>query len=192
MSPMVPVRVAGRVVDGGNAPVAGARLTFWTDPRTFTAGGDGNFDVTTQLPEREQVFWITVAGDGFETSELSRPVVSAGQTTLRVYPIRVLAAGESVHLTVNPDDPACGYHWGYICRRVRVRSDAPGALSVNVTAVAGVTFGMLVGSQGFPQQLVSHVSIHVTAGSETPVEIATAWPLATSSAFDVATSFIPD
>jgi hypothetical protein len=170
------VHVIGRVVDDTGSPVAGAKVTQWDSTRTTISDSNGAFDLLVAVDARARSFWVTVEKAGFETSELARDIDAAGGTALRLHRIQSIAAGESTHLIIHPDDSACGYHWGYLCRRVRVRSDSSGTLVVEVVSDSP-TVGIPVGNVGFPQRLESRASIPLTAGSEASVEIATGVPL---------------
>lgn len=170
------LHVIGRVVDDMGSAVAGAKVTQWDTTRTTFSDSNGAVDLTVAVEANAKSFWVTVEKAGFETSELTRDIDAAGGTSLRLRRIQSIVAGESAHLIVQPDDSACGYHWGYLCRRVRVRSDSVGKLAIEVISDTAHV-GIPVGNVGFPQRLESRVSIAVTAGSETSVEIATGFPL---------------
>jgi hypothetical protein len=186
------LRVLGRVVDGAGNPVAGARVTVWDQP-TATASSDlmGAFDLMAPIKEGDRGFWITVEKAGYETSELVRSVDTAETTSLRLHQIRSIAAGESIRSVVNPDDSACGYHWGFICRRVRVTALTSGTVTVEVVADGIVAVGMPVGSVGFPQPLERRVSIPVTAGTEVSVDVATNGSVDAPAGFTLNTSLTP-
>ena len=77
---------------------------------------------------------------------------------------------------IGPDDSACGYRWGYLCRRLRIRSGMTGNVSVEVLSDTS-NVGVLVGNVGFAQRMESRVSMPVAANSEISIEIATGWPL---------------
>ena len=127
--PRQTLHVVGRVVDSANSPVAGARLTQWDTANTAITDANGAFDMAATITAQDRSFWTTVEKPGFETSELARSVDTAANTSLRLHQISTIAAGESLHLAINPDDSACAYHWGYVCRRVRVRAQSSGTLT---------------------------------------------------------------
>ena len=166
----------GRVVDDTDSPVAGAKVTQWDSTRTTISDSNGAFDLPIAVDARARSFWVTVEKAGFETSELARDIDAVGGTALRLHRIQSIAAGESTHLIIRPDDSVCGYHWGYLCRRLQVRSRSAGMLAVEVVSDTA-NVGIPVGNVGFPQRLESHVSIPVTAGSEASIEIATGFLL---------------
>jgi hypothetical protein len=183
------LHVVGLVVDGANSPVAGASLTSWSNPTdTRISDPSGAFDMTVPVKAQDRWFWITVEKAGHETSELVRSVDTAATTSLRLHQIRSIAAGESLHLVVNPDDSACGYHWGFVCRPVRVRSGSSGTIMLEVVSdVAGL--GMPVGPMGFPQTLERRISVPVKAGSEISVDVA--GPIGASAEITLNTSLTP-
>jgi hypothetical protein len=181
-----PLRLIGRVVDSQNNGVAGAKLTSWSDRGdTQMTDAAGAFEMIVSVRPDDRSFWLTVEKGGYETSELARAVEEAGAALLRLHSIRSIAAGESLQLVINPDDSACGYHWGYICRRVRVRAELAGRLELQVVSdVAGV--GFPVGLVGFPQTFERRISASTEAGSEITVEVAA--PLGVRAPFTLNTS----
>ena len=186
---VAPVRVLGRVIDDVNNPVAGARVTRWDSlTETTISDADGAFEMTLALKAQDRSFWVTVEKAGYETSELNRSVDTAATTSLRLHQSRSIAAGESLASVINPDDSACGYHWGYFCRRVRVRSESSGTLTLEVVSDAVTGLGLPVGPVGFPQQLERRLLIPVTAGSEISIDVAANGPLNVSGAFTLNTS----
>jgi hypothetical protein len=184
-----PLHVGGRVVDSANNPVPGARVTQWDSSNTTITDANGAFDVTATITAQDRSFWVTVEKSGFETSELNRSVDTAANTSLRLHEIRNLAAGESLRAAVNPDDSACGYHWGFVCRRVRITLESSGTLTLEV--VSDGRLGMPVGPVGFPQPLERRISVPVKAGSEVSVDVATDGPFSASSEFTLNTSLMP-
>ena len=184
-----PLHVVGRVIDGVNNPVTGARVTRWDSlTETTISGADGAFDMTLAMKPQDRSFWVTVEKAGYETSELNRSVDTAATTSLRLHKIQSVAAGESLGSVINPDDSACGYHWGYLCRRIHVRPQSPGTLTLEVVSDAVTGLGVPVGPVGFPQQLERRLLIPVTAGSEISIDLAANWPLDGSAAFTLNTS----
>jgi hypothetical protein len=182
------LHVVGLVVDSANSPVAGARVTPWSDPtHTQISDARGTFDMTVPVTAQDRWFWITVEKAGYETSELARNVDTAATTSLRLHQIRSIAAGESLQLVVNPDDSACGYHWGFVCRRVQVTSASSGTLVLEV--VSAFRLGIPVGPTGFPQTLQRRVSVPVNVGSVISVDVAGS--LEESAEFTLNTSLTP-
>lgn len=187
------VTVAGWVGDGDGNPVVGATVTPWAAYTPFDTGisdESGAFSLTLSVTAQDRAFSVTVEKAGYETGELSRSLDVAGQTLLRIHPIQHIGAGDSARLAIDTDDTACGYHWGYLCRRVRVVSDRAGTLALQVVADADVAIGMLEGPEGFPQQLERRRTLEVSAGSVTVAEVA-AESLTSAVLFELKTTFEP-
>lgn len=188
-STFTPVHVVGRVIDGVNNPVAGARVTRWDSlTETTISDAEGVFEMTLALKAQDRSFWVTIEKAGYETSELNRSVDTAATTSLRLHQIRRIAAGESLGSVINPDDSSCGYHWGYLCRRVHVSSQSSGTLTVEVVSDAVTGLRLPVGPVGLPQLLERRLSISVTAGSEISIDVTANWPLDVPGAFTLNTS----
>jgi hypothetical protein len=132
-----PLRIAGRVLDTTDGPVPSARVTQWDTANTTTTDASGTFEMTASVTPQDRSFWVTVEKPGFETSEQARNIDTATNASLRLHQVRTITAGESIQGVVNADDSACGYHWGFVCRRVRVSSPAPGTLIVEIVSGAG-------------------------------------------------------
>jgi Carboxypeptidase regulatory-like domain len=130
-----PLRVAGRVLDTTDRPVPSARVTQWDTANTTTTDASGMFEMTASVTPQDRSFWVTVEKPGFETSEQARNIDTAANASLRLHQVRAITAGESIQSIVNADDSACGYHWGFVCRRVRVSSPAPGTLMVDIVSM---------------------------------------------------------
>jgi hypothetical protein len=166
-------------------------LTQWDTANTAITDANGAFDMAATITAQDRSFWTTVEKPGFETSELARSVDTAANTSLRFHQISTIAAGESLHLAINPDDSACAYHWGYVCRRVRVRAQSSGTLTFDVVANGVGPLGIPTGPVGFPQTLEQRSSVPVIAGVEVSVEIATSSGLGASAEFTLNTSLMP-
>jgi hypothetical protein len=184
-----PLQVVGRVANSVNNPVAGAKVTQWDTANTTISDASGAFDLTATVTAQDRSFWVTVEKPGFETSELNRSVDTAANTPLRLHEIRNITAGGSFRAVINADDSACGYHWGFVCRRVRIRPESSGTLTLQV--VSDGDLGMPVGPVGFPQSLERRISVSVTAGSEVSVDVAAGWPVTAPSEFTLNTSMNP-
>ena len=186
-----PLRVTGRIIDSAGSPVAGANVTQWDTTNRVASDSDGAFDITLAVSAQDRSFWLTVEKVGFETSELNRSIEGAGKTSLRLHEIRTISVGESLHSVIKSDDSACGYHWGYLCRRTRLIAPASGTLTVDVVPETATRVGMLVGPVGFPQAMEQRLTMTVNAGSEVVVETATEWSPTASAGFALSTSLSP-
>ena len=186
-----PLHVTGRVLDTANVPVAGARVTQWDTANTTTTDAGGAFEITASVTAQDRSFWVTVEKAGFETSELARSVDTAAHTSLRLHQVRTMTAGESIEGVVGADDSACGYHWGFVCRRVRVSAPTSGTLVVEIASDSsglGVAIG---GPVGFPQAIERRISSPVKAGSEVVVDISAAWDIPAAARFTLRTALAP-
>jgi len=166
-------RVAGAVVDERGVPVAGADLTLdGSSPlKTAVTDANGAFDITVDLWQRGTT--LTVGKMGYETSRYW-VALDPGQTTsrnLKLHDIQNLAAGQSLRLVANLDDPGCGYEL-YTCRRVRIRSSSRGTLTVAITPDnAAAQFGLVTAGQEPGLGTRDRLSVPVVAGGETVIEV---------------------
>jgi hypothetical protein len=189
-------RLVGVVLDSANAPVPGATLTFDQNPHpVILTDANGAYEITLSVPNTSRPSsWVTVEKLGYETSERAGTGTFAETSTqnLRLHQIRSIAAGESESLIVTPDDSACGYHYGYICRRVRVTHSSAGTLTLEVVANGGPQIGVILGTTAaYPEPLNSRVTVAARAGAETWVNVAASWGLEAPQAVTLNTSFQP-
>src|SRR5512138_2052165 len=179
-----PLLINGRVLDSTDAPVPGARVTQWDTSNTALTDANGAFEMTASITPQDRSFWVTVEKSGFETSELARRIETAANTSLRLHQIRTIAAGESMQGVVNADDSACGYHWGYVCRRLRVNAAASGTLTAEIAADGDdLSVALAVGPVGFPQPPERRISVPVKAGTELTIDISAAWDISAAARF---------
>jgi len=183
-----PLPIAGHVVDTANTPVPGARVTQWDTANTTTTDATGAFAMTASVTPQDRSFWVTVEKPGFETSELARNIGTASDASLRLHQIRSITAGESIQGVVTADDSACGYHWGFVCRRVRVNAPASGTLIVEIASDSSALGVSIAGPVGFPQPIERRISVRVKAGSEVIVDISAAWNIPAAQAFTLSTT----
>ena len=182
-----PLHITGRVVDSSDKGVPDATITQWDRPNTATSGPDGRFEMDLAVKPNDRWFWVTVEKPGYERSELAREVSGADVTSLRLHQPLNIAAGDSIHLAIHPDDPACGYHWGYICRYVRVNTVDAGLLTVELTnAAPDVTVSLA--SSGSVVSFEKRRTIPVSGGTTIAFEIQTG---PTPVEFTLSTSLTP-
>jgi len=175
-----------------NAPVGGARVTQWDTANMAIADANGVFELTASVTPQDRSFWVTVEKPGFETSELARSVETAGNTSLRLHQERTIAAGESFKAAVNADDSACGYHWGYVCRRVHVTAPASGTLMAELSSDRhDVGVAIVQGPVRLPQVLEQHIAVAVKAGTEVAIDISTQWDTPAAASFSLNTGLVP-
>jgi len=183
-----PLRVAGRVLDTTDKPVPGAKVTQWDTGNTATTDANGAFEMTASVTPQDRLFWVTVEKPGFETSEQARDIHTAANASLRLHEVTTITAGESIHGVVTADDSACGYHWGFVCRRVRVNAPARGTLIVEIVSDAIGLGVALAGPVGFPQPIDPRISVPVKDGAEVIVDISAAWDIPAAARFTLNTA----
>ena len=186
-----PLRIAGRVLDATDAPVPNARVTQWDTANTTTTDANGAFEMTASVTPQDRQFWVTVEKPGFETSEQARDIQTATSASLRLHQVRTINAGETIRDVVMADDSACGYHWGFVCRRVRVNSPATGTLIVEIASDAGGLGVALAGPVGFEQPIERRLSVPVKPGAEVIIDISAAWDIRAATRFTLNTTLAP-
>jgi hypothetical protein len=167
--------VTGSITDGEGRAVAaatvslqlimGPRLSTVTDSRGFY-----EFSFETRRNINGYVGGVTATREDYEsdTRGLGIPSTREVVTNLRLHRVRRVASGESVTLTILPDDPGCGDEW--VCRRVRIATPASGTLTLSLSSDGpkGRTgLQVLVPSDYSSTQCCSpEVSVPVVAGQE--------------------------
>jgi hypothetical protein len=186
-----PLRITGRVLDTTDTPVPSARVTQWDTANTTMTDANGAFEMTASVTPQDRSFWVTVEKPGFETSEQARDIHTAANASLRLHQLRTIAAGESMQDVVGADDSACGYHWGFVCRRVHVHAPAAGTLIVEIASDA-VGLGVAVaGPVGFAQPVERRLAVPVKAGAEVVIDISAAWDIPAAARFTLTTALTP-
>jgi hypothetical protein len=187
-------RIVGRVLDTSDTPVPGASLTFNTfrGPMTVMSDAAGSFDVTVDT-------WISgldvvMEKPGYERSGRWISVGAAGEVVhdLRLHRIVRVAAGDSLRLSIRPDDPTCGFDFEFLCRTVRITAASAGRLTAQVVPDrAGTQLGLALSSDFIPRLSTSPLSMEVTAFSETSVNVLAWWQQADEQPFTLITSLNP-
>jgi len=186
-----PLRITGRVLDTTETPVPSARVTQWDTANTTTTDANGAFEMTASVTPQDRSFWVTVEKPGFETSEQARDIHTAANASLRLHQVRTITAGESMQDVVGADDSACGYHWGFVCRRVRVHAPAAGTLIVDIASDA-VGLGVAVaGPVGFAQPVERRLTVPVKAEAEVVIDVSAAWDVPAAARFTLSTALTP-
>ena len=186
-----PLRISGRVLDTTDTPVPGARVTQWDTANTTTTDANGAFEMAASVTPEARSFWVTVEKPGFETSEQARDIQAAANASLRLHQIRTITAGQSIQDVVAADDSACGYHWGFVCRRVRVQSPAAGTVIVEMNTDA-VGLGVAIAAPvGFAQPIERRLALPVKAGAEVMIDISAAWDIPGAARFTLNTFLTP-
>ena len=174
-----PVVVTGRVADGNDGAVAGARVVFGSSRNGTTQSAEAHSDAggafTLEIPAgllRYNSAILDVAKDGYEPSQVYAWLGSTSPEApvtrnVRLHEIVRLSPGQSVELEVTSDDSVCGADLeDYYCRRIRVVS--PGAGHLTVTAHETSFAIKLPGSSSFWS--VS-LRLAVEAGLETTFDV---------------------
>ena len=139
--------ITGRVIDGSNVAVAGARVTAtdrFRGPIESLSDAAGGYVLTIDL--QNNPLTVVVEKDGFEPSLLHvgspiAPLSRAMTMDLRLHTITRIVAGDSIRLEVRREDPVCASGpsglEAYPCRRVRISSPADGRLEVGAVDTLG-------------------------------------------------------
>jgi hypothetical protein len=188
-----PTRIAGLVRDTGNGTVPGATLTFNTfrGPVMATTDAAGSFAVTVE----PWVGGLDVLSEkpGYERSN-RWIAVNAKEVAhdLRLHPIVRVAAGDSLGLSIRPDDPSCGLDLEFLCRTVRIQSPIAGRLRAEVVPDrAGAQIGLALSTEHWPQLTTSPLLTEVAAASETSVNVLVWWQQPDEQPFTLITSMNP-
>jgi Carboxypeptidase regulatory-like domain len=168
-----PHRLAGLVFDERGAPVVGAELTVpgSRPPGSVVTDAQGVYDITVEL--RQRATEVTVAKTGYETSRhwVSLDPGRSTSRNLKLQDIQNAAAGQSLRLMLNLDDPVCGFEL-YTCRRVRIGSSSRAMLNIDVRPDnAAAQFGVVRAGQEPGVGTTDRLSVPVVAGVETMIEI---------------------
>ena len=184
----VTAHLRGRVLEDGQAPVPGATVKVGGSPggsALTDTGGAFDIAVTINPQSRPLGFvWVNIDKPGYERSLSGASFESFGAPSgiadvsqdYRLYRIRTITAGAAVRLAVTPDDPWCGFEAEWTCRIIRIRSPQAGTLIVAATADDASGFGLVAsGVYKYPFTLTPRLSIPVSAGQETSVDLLTAF-----------------
>ena len=202
--------MSGLVTDDEGTRVPGAKVTVMLDeysgPSVFTdatgryaIGFDGvpggiHFPGLDAVGTEEAVTFATVEALGYE--RFARLILGTTPhlvEDVRLHRIRRITAGESVTLTIAPDDTVCVIDsWpgrGLICGIVYVVIPSTGTLSVEAIPIhpalprpAVSVYGTNAGSRGNP------TAIQVFAGAEYTVNVELPWGGSTNQSVLVKTS----
>jgi hypothetical protein len=117
---------------------------------------------------------------------------------LHLYRIRRIAPGESVSLTVLPDDTSCGSESEWTCRTVRIVASRAGTLTLALTShnpqsQTGLEVIERVppGVPFRPRCCSPNVTLEVNPGAEVVANILIEWTTKVSHSFTLTTSLLP-
>jgi hypothetical protein len=130
----------------------------------------GAYGVTIDL--KHPTTTVTATKQGYEPSRHSLSLDPNKDTVrdLRLHEVRIITAGNSVELAINPDDPRCGFGLLW-CRRFRVIS-SQGALTLEVAPdKAAAQFGIVGADEEPGLSTSSRLTVPVIAGVERAFDI---------------------
>ena len=127
--------------------------------------------------------------------------IRGASQSVRLYRITRITAGDSMVVTVAPDDTLCvnnvqdtlGLGQDYVCRSVRVVAPSDGVMTLEaISTLGGARPGLEVETVGAPvccsERMGNPTSIQVTAGTEVIVNVELAEGSTASQSFALTTS----
>lgn len=204
---LLPFGLAGRATDDDGRPVPAAHITMrpFTYPQADAAlstatdaTGFYRFDFMAMRDAVGGVGSAMAERDGYESDSryIGPRAASEIAQDFRLYRIRKITPGESVSLTVQPDDPSCGFDDEWVCRTVRITIAAAGTLTatlVSQDARAQTGLQIVVPCRGpcLPTSCCGlEQSREVPAGTEVLARILLWWTATDRHSFTLRTSFI--
>jgi hypothetical protein len=200
-------RVSGVATDEDGRPVAGATITIapWKfgespPPIVLTTDAAGRY-VAEFEAMRDAVGGVgnSVAEQpGHETHRhyLGPAAPQDIAQNFHLYRVRRIAPGESVALTVRPDDPSCGIDDEWVCRTIRIVAQRTGTLAITLTShnpqdATGLEVIERVppGGPFRPKCCSPEVTLSVAAGAEVIANVLAWWATKVDHSFTLATRF---
>ena len=183
--------IVGLVLDTLGARIPDAALTFDTFRGRVTATSDaaGSFDVTVE--PFVNGLGVMLEKPGYERAWRFISVRTGGEVVhnLRLHPLVRVAAGDSLRLSIRPDDPSCGFDDEFLCRTVRITAAAAGRLTAEIVPDrAEPQLALAVSGDLFPRPTASRLFLTVSANSETRVDVVVWWETAVQVPFTLKTS----
>jgi hypothetical protein len=179
--------LSGTVVDEDERPVADATVKIWpfgiqVTPIVTTTDATGGYQASVRdIRPVEAV----ASKPGYEPAD--RYIGgSAAVVDFRLWHVRRLAAGASIHVVVDPRDGMCGLDWEWFCQTVRVTPPAGGALRVEAVGddpAAPVCLSTDILFQPCPNPIV-----RVASGVDVPVYVFVDWTTAVARGFTLTAS----
>jgi hypothetical protein len=173
------VQMRGKVIDGNDDAVSGARVSVVFDGGQVETVSDltGAYGLT--IPPFHSRLYATVERSGYEESAISVTGATHDFTKdLRLHRILRVNPGQPVELVRRWDDPICGYILGddvyeLPCRRVRIVSEFAGELRVDPIDMFDNVAAHRVRLQlpGRLEEPREFLRLAVGAGSETVVDV---------------------
>ena len=143
--PTLTMNLAGTVVSPDGIPLAGATVKVHPhipgpllEPIFITTDATGRYELTFENAEGQVNGGFAVASKpGYEDDARYLTPATHVTQTFRLYPIARLAAGTITQITLQPDDPACGFDLDFTCRTFRIVASRSGTLSLSVSPETG-------------------------------------------------------
>lgn len=179
VTPAAPVVPMGLIHDGEGHPVAGATVSFWFLPDLLLTTNDaGQFP----LPVGQYVETIHASKAGYEHSW------DFYKSDLKLHAIIRIAAGQSLRVTIRPDDSLGGIGPSRV-RRIRVFSNGDRIVHIQVRADDNgpVDYLMFGEECGFRTWCRNPSTFFVEGGGERAVELQMDEKSMTSRTFTVTT-----
>jgi len=179
--------LSGVVVDENERPVADATVTIYlfgikVTPIVTTTDAAGAY----QAPVRDvRPVGARASKSGYEPADRYIGESSA-MVDFRLWHTRRLAAGESIHVVVDPRDGMCGLDWEWFCQTVRVTPPAGAALRVDAVGDDPAAPACL--STDLLFQVCPNPSVRVTSGVDMPIYVFVEWTTAVPRGFTLTAS----
>jgi hypothetical protein len=176
------INLTGTVVDADGRPVADAAVKMspfipgaQSEPLSTTTGPTGRYEFTFENAAGQQSGGFAVASKPGHEDDYRYIMPAANQVqNFRLYPITRLAAGDTIQVTVLPDEGTCGLSDEWTCRKFRVVSPTSGTLTITATPETGDGAGYLEIPRPY-QCCRSPLSVPVTANEEVRVHVLMDW-----------------
>ena len=149
--PTLTMTLTGTVADPEGRPVGDATVKaspfipgIQLEPLTTTTGATGRYEFTFENASGQTQGGGAVASKpGYEDDYRYIVPAAHAQQNFRLYPITKVAAGDSIRVTLLPDEGLCGFSDEWRCRKFRLVSPTSGTVTVTATAESGDATGYL-------------------------------------------------
>lgn len=197
--PAVPMRVlhlSGVATDDDGHPVPQVTVKVYTSVTNFAYGSV--LSTSTDSLGIYSIDFLSTPGvavttdkSGYESDEHDGVVFTndIGVQNLHVYRILQLTAGDSVTVTVLPNDPQCGFDDEWICRTVRVASPASGATVAATTDGLATSALEVLTPNNFCCVPLQQVSL--PGGVDAIIQIVMPWTTTVAQTYEITTSAHP-
>ena len=185
--------------DGGPVPAATVSFTPGTIGgwANATTDGNGSYQMALDQPASWAGTHATVTHPLYDdtVNKLVPWLPSETDVTqnFRLYRSVTLAARESAHLAITPDNAVCGEEGEFLCRKIHVTVPSSGTLVIDSIADDPPnTFWLSIGNfVQYPVQNVIHLSSSVDTATTVVVLVVRPWNIAVAGGFTLKTAFAP-